>query len=164
MASMERIASLILLSLIAVMIVYPGLTLSQVSIEVEIESLEGVSLIELRLDELSIHHYGAGENNGRFPLIKEALVKTSGPNPEPYRCEAAIPYGSYDEIKMEISEAKVWVEGDEIRLDINQRVYEKNFSLTLSGEAYLKVKLIIDEGEILSNHVLSMDLEVASFK
>lgn len=164
MASMERIASLILLSIILAVIVYPALPTSRVSVEIELKPLEEVSIIELRLGELSVHHYGARENNGRFSLLKEAVIKTSGRTPMPYHYTARIPYGSYDKIGLELLDAKIYVDGDEKPLDIRQGVIEKNFTVNLRDEAYLKVELDIDEGALLANHTLSMEIKVRSLK
>ncbi|MGC8960938.1 MAG: hypothetical protein ACP5K1_00650 [Candidatus Bathyarchaeia archaeon] len=164
MIPIEKITSLLLLSLVGFMIAYPALPIGRVSVEVEVEPLKEIALMELRLGELSIHHYGARENNGRFMLVKDAAVKASSSNPEIHRYEARIPYGSYDEIRIEFSEAKAYRDGEPLQLDVSRDVLEENLTLTLWGEAQLKIKLHMNEEEILANHTLYVDVEVIGLR
>ncbi|MBS7645433.1 MAG: hypothetical protein QXR65_02580 [Candidatus Bathyarchaeia archaeon] len=164
MNSVGKVASILLLSLVAVVAVYPALPMGQVDLEVEVEPLKEVPLMELKLGELYVHHYGARENNGRFTLIEDVAIKASSLNPETHRYVARIPYGSYDEIRMEFSEAKAHIGGETLELDVSRGIFEENLTLDLRGEAHLKVVLHIDEGKALANHTLSMDVEVISLK
>jgi len=154
----EKAASLLFFLLIIIMAVYPALPISQISIEVEIEPSTKINILELKLEELSLHHYGARKHNGKIPVIKEVTIKTSKGDLTPYYYVAKIPSGAYDQLIMKFSDAKAYINHDEIQLDINQKTIEKR--ITLEGGSHLEISLHIDEEELIANHTISINVEV----
>lgn len=151
----EKAASLVLFLLIIATIVYPALQTSQVSVEVKVEPLTEINGLELNL-ELSLHHYGARRHNGKIPVIK-APIKTSKEDLTPYHYVAKIPSGTYDQLIMKFSDAKAYINHDEIQLNINQKTIEK--PIILEGGSHLKISLHINE-ELIANHTISINVEV----
>ena len=71
---------------------------------------------------------------------------------------AKIPSGTYDQLIMKFSDAKAYINHDEIQLNINQKTIEK--PIILEGGSHLKISLHINEEELIANHTISINVEV----
>lgn len=156
----EKPISLILLLLVIATIIYPALPVSLVSVEIEAKPLTEANSLELRIEELSLHHYGARKYNGKIPIIKEEILKTFKGRSIPYRYVTRIPSGAYDQLIIKFSDAKAYIDDEEIQPDISQKTVEKNVTILLEENSHLKISLQIDEGEFITNRTISINVEV----